>query len=332
MRNRHPQNLKLGIFTIIGMLIFVAAVYFIGNKQNLFGNNVRVTSVFKNVNGLQAGNNVRYSGVNVGTVKKINIVNDTSIAVDMAIDHKSFLLIKKNATAAISSDGLVGSMVINIIPGDNPGYEPIKPGDTISSISKVATADMLSTLNTTNENAALLTADLLKITNAINNGEGTVGALIKDSTMAQNIKQSLAGLRRTTHSASVTFDKLNRKIDGIDFEEGVAGVLFNDSVAAANLSEVIVNLNKSAKELEEMSRSLNEFSEEIRSGDGTLDYVINDTTFVNHLEATVRNAEAASKKFDENMEALQHNFLFRGYFRRMERRKAREQEKKNSTD
>lgn len=328
MRNRNPQNLKLGIFTIVGILIFVAAVYFIGNKQNLFGNNSHVTSVFKNVNGLQPGNNVRYAGVNVGTVKKINIVNDTSIAVDMAIDEKSFLLIKKNATAAISSDGLVGSMVINIIPGDDPGYTSIKPGDTIGSISKVATADMLSTLNTTNENAALLTADLLKITNAINNGEGTVGALIKDSTMAADIKQSLAGLRRTTYKASVTIDKLNRKIDGIDFEEGVAGVLFNDSIAAANLSEVIANLNSSAKELEEMSHSLNAFSEEIRSGEGTLDYVINDTTFVKHLEATVRNAEAASKKFDENMEALQHNFLFRGYFRRLERRKAKAEEKK----
>ena len=121
MRNRTLQNLKLGIFTIAGFLIFVAAVYLIGNKQNLFGNNSRIASVFKNVNGLQAGNNVRYSGVNVGTVKKIIIVNDTSIAVDMSIDESAMHLIKRNATAAISSDGLVGSMVINIIPGDSSG-------------------------------------------------------------------------------------------------------------------------------------------------------------------------------------------------------------------
>lgn len=332
MRNRSAQNLKLGIFTMVGMLIFVAAVYLIGNKQNLFGENSRVTSVFKNVNGLQTGNNVRYAGVNVGTVKGINIVNDTSIAVDMLIDESALQLIKKNATAAISSDGLVGSMVVNIIPGDSAGFRSIRLGDTIGSISKVETADMLSTLNTTNENAAMLTEDLLKITNAINNGEGTVGALIKDNQMAEDIKQSLTALRRTSQAASITVNKLNKKIEAINFEDNVAGVLFNDSLAAANLSEVITDLNSTAKELKEMSASLNAFSEEIRSGEGTLDYVINDTTFVNHLEATIRNAEAASKKFDENMEALQHNILFRGYFRRLERRKALEAEKESAQD
>lgn len=327
MRNRTTQNLKLGIFTIVGLLIFVAAVYFIGNKQNLFGDNSRIVSVFKNVNGLQAGNNVRYAGVNVGTVKKINIVNDTSIAVHMSIDESARQLIKTNATAAISSDGLVGSMIIDIIPGEQNGAQVVKFGDTIGSISKVATADMLSTLSTTNENAALLTADLLKITNAINNGEGTVGALIKDDEMATDIKESIASLRRSSEAAGVTINNLNRKISEINFEDNVAGVLFKDSIAAANLSEVIENLNSSVKEIEEMSASLNTFSEELRAGEGTLNYIINDTTFVNNLEATIRNAKAASDKFDENMEALQHNILFRGYFRRLERRKAREAEK-----
>ena len=332
MRNRNSQNLKLGIFTIAGLLIFVVAIYLIGNKQNLFGDSSRITSVFKNVNGLQPGNNVRYAGVNVGTVKRINILNDTSIAVDMAIDESTFGLIKRNATAAISSDGLVGSMVVDIIPGTSPGFKRVSFGDTIGSISKIATADMLSTLNTTNENAALLTADLLKITRAINNGEGTVGALIKDDRMAEDIKQSLASLRKTTKAASETMDRLNKKIDAINLEGSVAGVMFNDSAAAANLSEVIENLNSSAKELEEMSRSLNAFSGEIKSGKGALDYIIRDTTFVNHLEATLKNAEAASKKMDENMEALQHNFLFRGYFRKLERRKARLESRNKEED
>ncbi len=332
MRNRNPQNLKLGIFTIAGLLIFVAAIYFIGNKQNLFSSSSRVTSVFKNVDGLQAGNNVRYAGVNVGTVKRINIVNDTSIAVDMSIDEKTLKLIKENATAAISSDGLVGSMIVNIIPGETIGFRSIKSGDTLGSISKVATADMLTTLNTTNENAALLTADLLKITKAINNGEGTIGALIKDDKMAADIKESLINLRRTSEAAAVTVDRLNRKIAEINFEGSVAGVLFKDTVAAANLAEVVEKLNTTAGELEEMSATLNNFAGELGAGEGTLDHVINDTTFVNHLEATLRNAEAASKKFDENMEALQHNFLFRGYFRRIERRKAEAAEKNNGTD
>lgn len=327
MRNRNPQNLKLGIFILLGITIFVLAVYFIGNKQNLFGTNSRVSSVFKNVNGLQTGNNVRFAGVNVGTVKDINIVNDTSIVVDMLISEKTMHLIKENTMATVSSDGLVGSMVVNLIPGDSIDSPRLKPGDTIESISKIATADMLTTLNTTNENAALLTADLLKITNAINKGEGTLGALIKDEEMAANIKQSIVNLRRTTNEASQSIQKLNKLIAGVDLEDGLMGVLLNDTIAAQNISEVIEDLNHSAEEVRLMTSNLQQFSEELKSGEGVLNYVINDTTFVNHLDATLKNAEEASKKFDQNMEALQHNFLFRGYFRKLERKRARALEK-----
>lgn len=332
MRNRNSQNLKLGIFILLGITIFVLAVYFIGNKQNLFGTNARVFSVFKNVNGLQTGNNVRFAGVNVGTVKDITIVNDTSIVVDMLISEKTMHLIKENTMATVNSDGLVGSMVVNLIPGDSINSPRLNPGDTLESISKIATADMLTTLNTTNENAALLTADLLKITNSINKGEGTIGALIKDEEMATNIKQSIEGLRKTTNEASGSIHELNKLIASVDLENGLMGVLLNDTIAAKNISEVIEDLNQSAEEIRLMTANLHEFSADLKSSEGALNYVINDTTFVNHLDATLKNAEEASKKFDENMEALQHNFLFRGYFRRLERKKVRALEELEEKD
>lgn len=323
MRNRNPQNLKLGIFTLVGLLIFIAAVYFIGNRQNMFGNNSTISSVFKNVNGLQKGNNVRYAGVNIGTVKDITILNDTSIAVSMLVDEEAMKLIKTNATAAISSDGLVGSMVINIIPNENLSTAYIQSGDTIPSVSQVATADMIATLSRTNENAALLTADLLKITNSINNGEGTVGALIKDQAMAEDFKESITSLRESSHTAAQAIQRLNQMIASMNTETSVAGVFLSDTTAAKNIREVIENLNTSSNEIKEMSLVLNKYSEEITKGEGAINYIANDTSFVNHLEATIKNAESASKKFEENMEALKHNFLLRGYFRRLERQKAR---------
>lgn len=329
MRNRNSQNLKLGIFVIVGLIIFVLAVYFIGNRQNLFGNNATVSSVFKNVNGLQTGNNVRFAGVNVGTVKGITIVNDTSIAVDLLVNEKTMSLLKANTKATVSSDGLVGSMVVNLVPGDTFDSPPIKPGDTIESISKTATADMLETLNTTNENAALLTADLLKITNAVNAGEGTLGALIKDEEMATDIKETIAGLRRTTEATSRSVNNLNKILSSVDLNEGLAGVLLKDSVAAEKVTGIIENLDSSMTAIKTMTGNLQQFSKDLETGDGVLNYVINDTTVVNHLDATLQNAEEASKKLDQNMEALQHNILFRGYFRKLERRKARAAEKEN---
>lgn len=329
MKNSNSQNLRLGIFIIAGLLIFVAAVYFIGNRQHLFGENARISSVFKSVNGLQVGNNVRYAGVNVGTVRNITILNDTSIVVDFIIDEKTIHLIKRSSVATISSDGLVGSMIINLTPGEDFSPESIQPGDTLESISKVATADMLTTLNTTNENAALLTADLLKITAAINDGKGTLGVLLKDEQMAKDITVSMSELRKTTMAATATVNNFNSLISKIDMENSVAGVLLNDSLSAQNLKEVIGNLQQSAREIEAMTVNLNDFSEQINNSEGALNYVLHDSTFVDHLDATLENAEAASKKFDENMEALQHNILFRGYFKRQARIKAREEAKRN---
>lgn len=326
MRNSTSQNLRLGIFVVTGLVLFVLAVYYIGNRQNMFGNPTKISSVFKNVNGLQNGNNVRYSGVNVGTVKGITILNDTSICVDMYIDEKTIGLIKKSSTATISSDGLVGSMIINIIPGNEGSSEVVKSGDTIKSISKIATADMLTTLNTTNENAALLTADLLKITNAINEGEGVLGSLIMDKEMATNVKNTLANLQKTSRRAAGALANLEKFTSEINLEESAAGVLLSDTTSAKRLVGVIKSLNRSASEIEDMTGNLNAFSAEIKNGEGALDHIINDTSFVASLDSTLKNIEEASEKFNENMEALKHNFLFRGYFRRMARQKEKLEE------
>ncbi len=323
------QNFRLGIFVFAGLFIFILAVYLLGNRQNMFGNNVKISSVFKDVNGLQMGNNVRFAGVNVGTVRGITILSDTAICVDMFINEKTAHLIKKNALATISSDGLVGSMIVNIIPNDIFIEERIDTGDTITSISKIATADMLTTLNTTNENAALLTQDLLRITNTINKGEGLLGALIKDESMADNLKASLNNLQQTTNQANTLMNRLNQMIADINFDESVAGLLLNDKESADKLSQMFENLELSAKQIEEMTKNLNTFSETLKNNEGLLNYTLHDTTVVKSLDATLKNVEEASDRLNENMEALKHNFLFRGYFRKLERQEAREERRQN---
>lgn len=140
------------------------------------------------------GNNVRYSGINVGTVRSLEMINDTVIKIHMAIDEKIIHHIKKDAIATIGSDGLVGNMIVNIIPGKGPSVS-VQANDNIKSYSKIRTEDILSTLSVTNENAAILTADLLKITKEITQGHGTVGMLINDTTMANDLKETLSNLK-----------------------------------------------------------------------------------------------------------------------------------------
>ena len=327
MKSNSGQNLKLGILIVAGLTIFTLGVYFIGNKQNLFGDSIMLSSVFKNVNGLQLGNNVRYSGVNVGTVKNIKFLNDTAICVDMLIDRESGNLIKHSSLATINSDGLVGSMVLNILPNSEVSSRTIKEGDTLESLSQVATADMLNTLNQTNENAALLTADLLKITNSINAGEGVLGDLLKNETLAQNIQESAANLNETTNSAREGLNKLNRILNAVDYENSVAGLLLSDSTAQKSFSSIIEDLKTTSSQIKEISANLGEFSNSLNSEKGALNYVVKDTSFVNHLDESMQNIEEATFRFNQNMEALKHNILFRGYFRKLERQKAREERK-----
>ena len=329
MRKSASQNFQLGIFVVVGLALFVTAIYMMGNRQNMFGNNIKIVSVFKNVNGLQSGNNVRFAGVNVGTVRGITIASDTAIYVDMFIHEKNARLIRNNALAAISSDGLVGSMIVNLIPGDDALGAFIQDGDTIFSISKIATADMLTTLNTTNENAALLTQDLLKITNAINKGEGLLGALIKDQSMVDDIKQTLVNLKETSRETTKAMHEINAIIAQVDMDHSLAGKLLNDTITANKLTTLLDNLNTSAEEIETLTKNLNAFTEEVRTAEGPLHFMLNDSIFVENLDSTMRNVEEASEKFNENMEALKHNFLFRGYFRKLERQKAKEERKAN---
>jgi len=326
MKKSNSQKLNLGLFIIISILILITALYFIGNRQNLFGKTFRISSMFKNVNGLQLGNNVRYSGINVGTVKNIVMVNDTTIWVNMIIEDKILKHLKKNAVATIGSDGLVGSMIINIVPIKGISNQLI-PGDTIQSYSKISTNDMMTTLNTTNENAAILTADLVKITTAINEGEGTLGMLIRDAEMASSLKQTIINLRATSLSASKTFKELNTVITSINYDESMAAVLLSDSISANKIKSIITNLDESSSEINGVIGNLNDVVLDIKNGKGTINYMVNDTTLVKNIDKTMKNIKEGSLLLNENLEALKHNFLLRGYFKKLERQKRKEEKK-----
>ncbi|NHF59602.1 MCE family protein [Flavobacteriaceae bacterium TP-CH-4] len=317
------ENLKLGIFVVLGTVLLLVASYLIGNRQNMFGRTFPVTAVFKNANGLQNGNNVRFSGISVGTVNKIEMVNDTAIRVHMIIEEKMKPHIKKDAVAMIGSDGLVGSMLVNIVPGS--GNAPvIQPGDELQSYSKVATQDMLSTLNVTNENAALLTSDLLKVTQSLIRGEGTLGRLLNDTLMASELQQTISNLKYTSNQANTAISELNEIIASIDFEESAAGVLLSDTVSGGKMRNIIGNLETSSTEIEKMVLDLNSVVKELKEGDGALPYLTKDSLLVGQLENTMRNIEQGTERFNENMEALKHNFLTRRYFKRQEKQRVKE--------
>lgn len=318
------ENLRLGIFVVLGTVLLLVAAYLIGNRQNMFGKTFAVIAVFKNANGLQNGNNIRFSGINVGTVNKIEMINDTTIKVHMIIEEKMLQHIKKDAVATIGSDGLVGSMLVNIVPGE--GTAPlIVAGDELRSYGNIATQDMLSTLNVTNENAALLTADLLKVSRALTQGKGTLGKLLNDTVMAADLKQTITNLKYTSTKANSAITELNEIIGSSNIEESMVGVLLNDTISGGKMRNIIGNLETSSEEIEKMVKDLNIVVNDLKDGKGAITYLTKDSVLVNQLENTMRNIDEGSERFNENMEALKHNFLTRRYFKKQEKQQKKEE-------
>lgn len=320
------QKIKVGIFVVVATMILVAALYFIGNRQHIFSKNIQLYAVFQNVNGLQLGNNVRYSGINVGTVTKIEMVNEAKIVIQMMVEEKTGMFIKKDAVATIGSDGLVGSMVVSILPG-NKNLAVIHSGDTISSYSKIGPDDILSTLNVTNENAALLTSDLLKITNKILAGEGALGALITDSVLTKDLQQTLHSLKLTAQGTDRAVANLNHLLGKIDLKESAAGRLFTDTVLGNQVQRVFSNLEQTSVDISKTTHTLNQMLSEINEKESTLNYLTKDERLPLQIDSTIISIKEAADKLNENMEALKHNFFFRGYFKKQEREAKKAAEK-----
>ncbi len=317
------EKIRLGVFVITGTILLVVAAYLIGNRQNMFGQTYTIEAVFKNVNGLQKGNNVRYAGINVGTVKDIDMKNDTLIRVIMLIQENMKEHIKTDAIATIGSDGLVGSMIINIVPGN--GNAPlVQSGGQITSYSRIGAEDMLSTLNVTNENAALLTADLLKVTTALRHGRGTMGRLLNDTLMAENLARTVKNLEIASREANIMFRELNTLTAKVNAKDNMAQVLLSDSLAGQQLKNMISNLEHSSQQMTDITRNLDSLVLGLVDGKGAVNYLATDTMLVNRLDTTMKNIEEGTAKFNENMEALKHNFLTRRYFKKQEKEKARE--------
>ena len=318
------KKISVGIFVVVGTVLLVTALYFVGKQQHLFSKSIQLYSVFANVSGLQLGNNVRYSGVNVGTVSKIEMTAEGKITVEMSVDEKASKFIKKDAVASIASDGLVGSMVVNLVPGEDNAAKTVVSGDRIQVKAKITVDEILETFSKTNESAALITSDLAKITHKVVGGEGALGAILSDSLLENDLRRSIAALKRTAEGTNIAMAKVNAVISKINYDQSAAAVLLSDPKSRQQIQDVFTNLEKSSKDINKVSESLDSYVNEIKNGKGSLNYITQDKVLVKNIDSTVVNVKEATEKLNENMEALKHNFLFRGYFRKLEKQKAKD--------
>jgi phospholipid/cholesterol/gamma-HCH transport system substrate-binding protein len=228
MKKNTSNKIKLGIFTSLGIAVLILGIYFIGERQQLFRSTFRLSGVFKDVAGLQAGSNVRLSGVNVGTVENIVIVSDTSVKVAILIDESTRKFIKKDAVASIGSDGLMGNKILIINPGTG-GKKEIENNDIVETTQPIDMDNIMRSLKTTIDNSSDITGNLSKISSNIQSGKGTIGRLLMDQSLEQNfdssiinLKQGLSGLKNLMDDAKISFAQ-NFDSTFVNLKEGSAG-------------------------------------------------------------------------------------------------------------
>lgn len=211
--NVHTEKfkLRLGLFVLGGLLLFVAAIFVIGKQNYLFDPVIKVSTKFYNVSGLQVGNNVRFSGINVGTVDEIRVINDSTVQVDMLIQQSMQQFIKVDSKVSIGSDGLIGDRILLITQG-GAGSKTIKDGQFISSFEPIETDDILEGLQISVLNAEIITHELAEILIKINNGEGTLGRLIQDTTMADNISKTIENLKSSSKGLDENMDAVKDNV------------------------------------------------------------------------------------------------------------------------
>ena len=326
MANRVTDNIKLGLFVIAGLVVMIFSLYMIGRDTNLFGSNYTLKVRFDNVRGLTPGNNVRYAGIQVGTVRKVKLLSDTVIEVSMIIDTKMEKFIHRNDEVSLSTDGLMGNHILNITPSRD-GSPLAVEGDLLKAHKNVSTDDMMETLDRTNRNIAYVSEELKTTVDRINSSRA-LWEVLDDRQIPLQLRNSLAHIRKASADAEEMMRNLNEVIAGVKEGRGSLGRIISDTTLSSGLDAALQELKnaggQASKLAADLSKLTNNLDAELNNGKGTMHALLKDTALAARLGQTLQNIEKGTASFEQNMEALKHNFLFRGYFRKLERRQGAE--------
>ncbi len=236
----HTQKFKirLGLFIAGGLALFVIAIFIIGKQKNLFNPVFKLTTIFYNVSGLQVGNNIRFSGINVGTVDNIKIINDSTVQVDMLIKKDVQRFIKTDCEAGIGSAGLIGDRLLVITQGSTDA-PVVKDGQQIGSREPVETDAIMASLRVTAYNAEIVSDELAEIMIKVNSGKGTIGRLIQDSSIAENLSQTMVNIKKSSKGLDENMQaaKHNFLLKGFFNKKAKAAQKTKDSIEAVKVKE-----------------------------------------------------------------------------------------------
>lgn len=309
----------VGIFIFLGLGIFIWTVLTLGSQKKTFADSITVKSVFANVNGLQKGNNIWFSGVKIGTIHRVALIGNGRVEVDMNIEKQSVPYIHKNAKAKISTDGLIGNKIIEIYGGTSKA-PAIEDGDVLNNEEILNTDAMMATLNKNNDNLLAITENFKVLTSNMVEGKGSIGKLLKDESFADKLNQTVTTLNVASTNLERLSANVSRYTSKLNDSGNLANDLVTDTVIFSKLRSTVAQLqsvaDKSQGIMDSVQNTITTFNNGLNNTNAPAGMLLSDEKSATDLKITFQNLQSASKKLDEDLEAVQHNFLLRGFFKK----------------
>ncbi len=321
MKKQSINKAKLGAFVLIATTLLIVGLYYIGSKKNIFHSTINVSAEFNNVNGLVAGNNVRFNGINVGTIGKVYSSSDTTIKVDFTIDKSSTKYIFQNAIASIGTDGLLGNKLINISPGKGIS-KSVEEGSVFNTLNPIQMDNALRTLTLTNDNLKVITDNLKGVSEKFNNNN-SLWHLLTDSVLAENVRNAVVRFKVTGDNTAVITGDLSKIVKDIKLGKGSVGALLTDTSFSHTLNQTIVNIHSISDSVAIISGNFKSISNNLKNGKGSVGTLLTDTMFVHNLNQSLLNVKEGAGNFNQDMIALRHSWPFKKYFKTQDKEKAK---------
>jgi len=318
----NKKQIAVGAFITIGLAILIVGIFTIGGQRKAFVKTFPLQAGFEDAQGLQAGNNVWLSGIKVGTVKKVAFAGGTGVDIIMNVDRQAREHIHKDARVRIGTDGLVGNKIV-IIDGGTPSAPVVTDNERLTGLHNGGTDEMLATLQANNANLLVITGNLKTVSQKLADGQGTLGQLINDPTLGNDLRASISNLQAASAGSQKVIRHLQDYTAGLQRPGTLAQQLVTDTTVFANLKATMVRLNDAANSASAFTEKIKTAGDDITKGlsdpNTPVGLLLHDQETADNLQRTIKNLRVSSKELADDLEAVQHNWLLRGFFKKRDK-------------
>ncbi len=286
---------------VLGLLIFTLGIYYLGRQQSMFSSSITIKTRFDNAKGLREGSNVRFAGIQIGRVTNINLLSDSVVQVEMAVEQNIVKFIRKDSKVEIVTEGVMGNKLLEINPGSSK-QAMVKEGDVLPSKKSLDVDDIINEVGILTSKTKSVISNIDQITRKINEGEGNLGKLIHDTSLIQKINMATSDIQAFTGNLNQVSYKINHG-------EGLLATLINDKSMSRDMEKSIAQLDDVMNNLGNFSRGLEDFAENMNNGAGLVNKLVYDTSTAVKIDTTITRINESISEVTETAKALNNSWL-----------------------